>query len=92
LAAKETRDAFLMVTAAKDSLTLQKGELVPLAKQTLEAAQAAYRNNGGSIIDLLDAQRRLLDAELNATKAEVALQRAVAELERAVGGFSEESR
>jgi outer membrane protein TolC len=40
-------------------------ELVPLAIQRREAAQAAYRGGTGALAAVLDARRALLDAELS---------------------------
>jgi outer membrane protein TolC len=42
-----------------------ESELLPLASQRREAAQAAYRGGTGTLAAVLDARRALLDAELS---------------------------
>lgn len=84
--ARMARDAFLAVRATRDSLTLQKGELLPLARQALEALRTNYENNAASFLDLLDAINTLLEAQIGAQKAEADYEKAVTELKRAVGG------
>jgi len=81
----EVRDAFLRVEAARKSLILFKGELVPKSAQSVEVSRANYEKDKASFLDLLDAERSLRDVKLKYSQALVQYEMSVADLERAVG-------
>ncbi len=81
----EVRDAYLRVEAARKSLILFKGELVPKSAQSAEVSRANYEKDKASFLDLLDAERSLRDVKLKYSQALVQYEMAVTDLERAVG-------
>lgn len=81
----EVRDAYLKVEAARKSLVLFKGELLPKSAQSAEVSRANYEKDKASFLDLLDAERSHRDVKLKFSQALVSYETAVADLERAVG-------
>lgn len=81
----EVRDAYFRVEAARKSLVLFKGELVPKSAQSADVSRANYEKDKASFLDLLDAERSLRDVKLKYSQALVLYEMAVADLERAVG-------
>jgi cobalt-zinc-cadmium efflux system outer membrane protein len=81
----EVRDAYLRVEAARKSLILFKGELVPKSAQSAEVSRVNYEKDKASFLDLLDAERSLRDVKLKYSQALVQYEISVADLERAVG-------
>jgi outer membrane protein TolC len=81
----EVRDAYYRVEAARKSLILFKGELVPKSAQSAEVSRANYEKDKASFLDVLDAQRSLRDVQLKYSQALVQYEMSVADLERAVG-------
>lgn len=81
----EVRDAYFRVEAARKSLILFKGELVPKSAQSADVSRANYEKDKASFLDLLDAERSLRDVKLKYSQALVQYEMAVADLERAVG-------
>lgn len=81
----EVRDSYLRVEAARKSLLLFKGELVPKSSQSAEVSRANYEKDKASFLDLLDSERSLRDVKLKFSQALVQYEMAVADLERAVG-------
>ena len=98
LAAARTRDAAMdratqqvvelvaLAQAQKAVVDLYNSDLVPLAKQTLEASAGDYRNNRVDLLQLVDNWRKLLDSQIARSRTEMQLQKTFASLERAVGG------
>ena len=81
----EVRDAHLRVEAARKSLALFKGELLPKSAQSVEVSRAGYEKDKASFLDLLDSERSLRDVKLKYHQALAQYEAAVADLERAVG-------
>ena len=88
----EVRDAFLRVDAARRSVALFKGELVPKSRQGVEVSRTSYEKDKASFLDVLDAERSLRDVKLDHTRALAAYASALADLERAVGADLRRSR
>jgi outer membrane protein TolC len=72
--------------AARASLAIIERDLLPLAQQSLESAQAAYRGGESDLAGTFDALRALLDIRIERERALVQVDTAVADLERAAGG------
>ena len=81
----EARTALFDVDAAEQRLRVHENQLVPLARDSLDAARGAYEGNRSGYLDLLDAVRRLLDTRLGLADARRDLVRSQANLLRAVG-------
>ncbi len=84
-ASLEVRDAYLRVEAARRSVVLFKGELLPKSRQSVEVSRASYEKDKASFLDLLDAERSQRDIRLKSYQAIAQYESAVADLERAVG-------
>lgn len=81
----EVRDAYLRVEAARKSLVLLRGELLPKSEQNVEVSRANYEKGKASFLDLLDAERSQRDLKIKYYQALAQYESAVADLERAVG-------
>ncbi|HEY8946870.1 MAG TPA: TolC family protein [Polyangiaceae bacterium] len=88
----ELYDAVARAEAARGSLEIIDRDVLPRAKQSFEAAQAAYRGGQGDSLGLLDALRSLLDIRIERERALAELAAALADVERAGGrrGFQGE--
>ena len=64
---------------------LYRDTLVPKAKQSLKATQAAYSSGKASFLDLIDAQRILLEFQLSYERALANRAQRLAEIETLVG-------
>jgi outer membrane protein TolC len=71
--------------AARQSLTQIEREVLPQARQSFEAAQAAYRGGQGDSLALMDSLRSLLDVRIERERTLAALFAALADVERAAG-------
>jgi len=71
--------------AARESLTIIERDLVPLAQQNFESAQAAYRGGQADLSGTFDALRALLDIRIERERALVRVDTAASDLERAAG-------
>ncbi len=69
---------------ARRQAELYGGALVPKARQSLEAARAAFETGRGSYLDLIDAQRLLLEFQLAAVRARIDLQIRQATIEQLI--------
>ena len=65
---------------------LTRGDLLPQAELTFQAALAGYENGKVDFATLLDAQRQIRNAKQNVIKAQAEQQARLAEIERLVGG------
>jgi len=81
----EVRDAYLRVEAAKTSILMIRGELLPKALQSVEVIRSSYENDRSSFLELLDAERSLRDVQLTYYRALAEHESALADLERAAG-------
>jgi cobalt-zinc-cadmium efflux system outer membrane protein len=81
----EVEDAFARYQAARQTYLLTRGELVPSARQSFEAARAGFAVGRVDGLAVLAAFRLLLDVRLDELRDHFALSTALADLERAVG-------
>jgi outer membrane protein TolC len=81
----EIREAVAEVEAQQRLVELFDDEIIPQARQTVDATAAAYRAGNADFLDYVDAWRRLLDFELAQRQATSALGRAAADLREAIG-------
>lgn len=81
----EVQDAFRRFEAARRSVVLFRGELLPKSQQSVEVSRISYEKNRATFLDLLDAERSLRDVRLQYYRAIADYESAVADLERAVG-------
>jgi outer membrane protein TolC len=65
---------------------LTRGDLLPQAELTFQAALAGYENGKVDFATLLDAQRQIRKAKQDVIKAEAEQQARLAEIEKLVGG------
>jgi outer membrane protein TolC len=79
------RDALLRAEAARRSVRLFQGELLPKSAQSVEVSRSGYEKDKASFLDLLDAERSQRDVKLKHAQAVAQYASAVADLERAVG-------
>lgn len=86
----DVEDAYLRVEAARRSVVLFKGELLPKSTQSVDVSRAAYEKDRTSFLELLDAERSQRDVKLGYYQALAAYASAVADLARAVGRELEE--
>ena len=81
----EVRDAMARLEAARKTVMLYSGGLVPQSEQSFKAAIAAYETAKIDFLSLLEAQRALRDTRLGYYRAVADLEQRSAELERVVG-------
>jgi outer membrane protein TolC len=84
----ELYEAAERLRAARESLAIIERDLVPLAQQSFESAEAAYRGGQSELSGTLDALSALLDVRIERERALVRMEIAVADLERAAGAPS----
>jgi cobalt-zinc-cadmium efflux system outer membrane protein len=70
---------------AERKVDLFRDTLVPMGRQSLEAAQTAFRAGTGTFLDLVDAERILLEFQLSHQRALADQAQRLAELEMLVG-------
>ncbi|MGH8176932.1 MAG: TolC family protein, partial [Steroidobacter sp.] len=78
--------AYAAVREATHSLALYRDELVPLARNSLDVAQADYGGGRGDFLNVLTAERHQLTVEFGLARLEAEYFRRLAELDRASGG------
>jgi outer membrane protein TolC len=81
----ELYEAEEKLKAARASLTIIERDLVPLAQQSFESAEAAYRGGQSDLSGTLEALGALLDVRIERERALVRVDSAGADLERAAG-------
>jgi outer membrane protein, heavy metal efflux system len=81
----ELHEAVSRAEAAHQSLTLLEQQVLPQARQSFEAAQAAYRGGQGDSLALLDTLRSLLEVRIERERALAAWSAAMADVDRAAG-------
>ncbi|MBD3422457.1 MAG: hypothetical protein GF398_20270 [Chitinivibrionales bacterium] len=67
-------------------IALYESVLVPKARQTLSLLQEAYANSQATLLDFLDAQRRLLDLEIEYARLQAQLLQTTGRLDMLTGG------
>lgn len=76
--------------AAAQMLQLYRGDLVPLARQTLEAAMADYASGRGDVDAVINAEEGLLQARVGRLAAEARQWKHRARIARLTGGMLDE--
>jgi outer membrane protein TolC len=82
----ELREAVARHDTARVTFATIEGELLDQARQSYDAAVAAFAAGGEDALDVLDALRSLLEVRLEQARALEQLQSAAADVELAVGG------
>jgi outer membrane protein, heavy metal efflux system len=82
----ELYEATERLKSARESLAIIERGLLPLAQQSFESAEAAYRGGQQDLTATFDALRSLLDVRIERERALVQVDVALADLERAAGG------
>jgi outer membrane protein TolC len=83
--AAAVRDQLTRVETLHHHVTLFRDQLVPLARQTVEATRISYENARGTLLELLTAMRALRDTEATRQRHLTDYLAALAELETVVG-------
>jgi cobalt-zinc-cadmium efflux system outer membrane protein len=86
---REVKEAAVAAEQARTQVELYRERLVPLARETLQAALTAYPTGRTDLISVLDAQRALADLDVAGVRALHEYHRRIAALDRA-GGVSHE--
>jgi len=81
----EVRDAAARLNAAQQSFRIIDNDLLPQARQSFEAAQAAFAAGQGDALGLLDSARSYLQVRLERVRALSRLASSLGDLERAAG-------
>ena len=81
----EIRQAQITVSSAQRRVKLYRDTLLPQAEAAFKASTAAYQNNRGEFMSLIDSQNLLLDIRTAYYKALSAADAGSAQLERAIG-------
>lgn len=81
----EIRQAQIEVLAAEKRIKLYRDTLLPQAEATFNASAAAYKNNRGEFVSLIDSQTLLLDIQAAYFKALADTDAGIAQLQRAIG-------
>ncbi len=72
-------------------LSLYKHRLLPLAKETLAAAQSDYQSGRGDFLSLISSEKNYMQTQLQTVKALADTHRRLAKLESAVGHIEAEA-
>lgn len=81
----EVQRAYDRVRESEQLLQIISQRLLPLAEETLSAAQADYESSRGDFLALINAEKQLINTQLNHEKTLSAYHRRLAQLEQAVG-------
>jgi outer membrane protein TolC len=81
----EIRQAEIAVRSAQHRVKLYRDTLLPQAEAAFKASTAAYQNNRGEFMNLIDSQNLLLDIRTAMYKALADSDTGSAQLERAIG-------
>jgi len=84
------QEVYQKAKSAQRLLQINRGTLLPQARQALEMSATAYLGGKAAFLDSLNAARTLLDAQQEYWKAFENLGTALAELEEAIGQTREE--
>ena len=82
----ELKTSLYHLNDAERKISLYRDTLVPKAKQSIKATEAAFRAGTSTFIDLIDAERLLLEFQLEYERALAGRETRLAELEMLVGG------
>ncbi len=84
-AALDVRQAYLQLLQARQDSNIWRGQVLPEAQDAVQSAQEALKEDGVSLLMVLETTRQLLSARQRALEADAQTRRAIAELERSVG-------
>ena len=84
------RDAIAKANAFSHHVALFREKILPLSRQSLASAQLGFESNKSTLLDVLNAQRRLRDDEATALQHLISLHVAIAELD-AISGEADHS-
>ena len=79
------RDQLKKIETAANQYRIYRDNILPLARQSVEAGRAAYESNSGGFLELITVRRALQDAESMALNHLTDYEAALAELEAIVG-------
>jgi cobalt-zinc-cadmium efflux system outer membrane protein len=82
------RDQLKKIQTSANQYELYRDNILPLARQTVEASRAAYEASTGGFLDLITARRTLQDAESAALNHLADYESAIAELDAIIGRSS----
>ena len=82
------RDQLKKIETSAKQYELYRDNILPLARQTIEATRAAYEASTGGFLELITARRTLQDAESAALNRLVEYEVAIAELDAIIGRAS----
>jgi outer membrane protein TolC len=82
----ELETARAEVIEARHGIGIFRDRVLPLARETLNAALAAYRSGAGDFLNVIEAEKEMLKAELELARTHTDYARRLAELERWAGG------
>ncbi len=81
----ETKDLFTKLEIARNRIRLYRENLIPIAKQSIEASLAGFKSGKSDFMMLLDSNRMLIDIKMGYYNTLVEYEMALADLERTVG-------
>jgi outer membrane protein TolC len=79
------RDQLKKIQTSANQYELYRDNILPLARQTVEASRAGYETSTGGFLELITARRTLQDAESNALNHLANYIAAIAELDAIIG-------
>jgi len=79
------RDQLKKIETSANQYKLYRDNILPLARQTVEASRAAYEASTGGFLELITARRTLQDAESAALNRLAEHETAIAELDAIIG-------
>jgi outer membrane protein TolC len=80
------RDQLKKIETSAKQYELYRDDILPLARQTIDATRTAYEASTGGFLELITARRTLQDAESAALNRLVEYEVAMAELDAIIGG------
>jgi cobalt-zinc-cadmium efflux system outer membrane protein len=86
------RDQLKKIETTAHHYKIYRDNILPVARQTVDASRAAYEANTGGFLQLITARRTLQDAESAALNHLADYQVALAELDAIVGGILEDQK
>ncbi len=81
----ETKDIATKLDIAKNKIKLYKENLLPIAKQSIEASLAGFKSGKSDFMMLLDSNRSLIDIKMGYYNSLVEYEISLSDLERTVG-------
>jgi outer membrane protein TolC len=79
------RDQLKKIETSAKQYELYRDDILPLARQTIDASRSAYEASTGGFLELITARRTLQDAESAALNRLVEYDVAIAELDAIIG-------